>query len=206
MKTLTFITALLFAPVAFAQGAPPTETPPQDVEAPKADVGTEKPKDKPVKLSENELQIMAHYKALNEMEIDLGKVAQKRGASQAVKAYGKMLVTDHEASNKQLMEIAKLHDQKIPSFKPVTEAERKSYQDAKANAAKIKKMKGQMFDREFLRMMVMDHERELANIDANIGKVQNTQIVEAIRDLEPVLQRHADQARELQKSEAQAMR
>jgi putative membrane protein len=164
------------------------------------------PTEKKQKLTKDELQTMAHYQAVNKMEIELGKVAQKNAGSQAVKEYGAMMVKEHGNHDKQLTTVAKQTKQKIPAYKPPTEAEKQEMAMAKKHAAEIKKLSGADFDREYLRMMVEDHDRELAKIDANIAATQNTELADLLKETKPIFQKHADQARELQKSSAQASR
>lgn len=166
---------------------------------------TDPAKSRQEKLTPNELQVMAHYNELNRMEVELGKLAQKNGGSQAVKSYGEMLVKEHTENNQQLADLAKKTRQSIPKYKPATEAEKQEMAQAKKHAAELKKLEGRNFDREYLRLMVADHDKELAQIDTNIGKVQNEQLAELLRATKPMLAKHADQARELQKTNAQAM-
>src|SRR5947208_5896052 len=89
---------------------------------------------KPEKLSEAELQVMAHYHHVNQIELDLGKLAQKRGSTQAVKDYGKTLVTDHGQGDKDMLALAKKHHQTIPKEVAVTDDDKKEAKDAKAMA------------------------------------------------------------------------
>ena len=172
-----------------------------------ADNTTSKDKDtstKPEKLGDAELQVMGHYHHVNQIEIDLGKLAEKRGSTQAVKDYGKTLVTDHQQNDKDLMAFAKKHGQKIPAEKPITDDDKKAAKDAKAMTDRLHTLKGAEFDREYLQMMVNDHEKELATIDTNVGMVTDSDLAQMVRDVKPVLQRHADAARDLMKNEPQA--
>ncbi len=163
-------------------------------------------KEKEAKLSDSELQIIAHVHKVNQMEIDAGKLAQKSGSTQAVKSYGQMLVKDHQQSDRDINSFLKKHNQKMPTEEAaMNESEKKDAQDRKDAMSRLKNMKGADFDREFLRMMVDDHEKELAKIDSEAGQISNTDLSTMLKDLKPVLQRHADQARDLQKNAAQAM-
>jgi putative membrane protein len=204
MKTFSLLAALLFAPVALADS--PKHDAPKTADAPKANAPRTDKTDQAAKLSNNELQVVAYYQALNSMEIDLGKAAKQRGKSQAVKDYGDMLVKDHTESNEKLAALAKRTGQRIPAVKPANEVEKQDKVAAKATAAKLKQLEGEVFDREFLRTMVTDHERELAKIDSKLADVQHAELADMIRAERPVLQHHADRARELQKTDAQARR
>jgi putative membrane protein len=192
-KTLALILALLAAPAAFADDTSKTPT------APTTDTAAK------TKLTAAELAVLAHYHAVDQMEIDLGKAAKTKGARAGVKEYGAMLVKDHTEHDAKLKAIAKKSGQKIPAEKPANDVEKKEIADAKATVAKLKKQKGATFDTMFLTAMVDGHEKELAKIDNKIAEVGNTELAELLRETKPVLQHHADHARELQKNDAQAM-
>jgi putative membrane protein len=159
---------------------------------------------KEAKLNDSELQVIAHVHHVNQMEIDAGKMAQKQGSTQAIKSYGEMLVKDHQQNDRDLTSFAKKHGQAIPMEKATNEADKKDMQDTKDAMNKLGKMKGADFDREFLRMMVDGHDKELAKIDSEAAEVTNNDLQTMLKDMKPVLQRHADQARELMKNNAQA--
>jgi putative membrane protein len=156
------------------------------------------------KLSDSEMHVLAHVHHVDQMEIDAGKLAQKKGSTQAVKSYGKMLVDDHSSNDKDIIAFAKKHGQKIGNEVPTTEAEKAEAKDAKDGMDRLKNMKGTDFDREFLTMMAAGHDKELAKIDTAIGQVIDHDLATMLKDMKPVLQKHADQARELGKSNAQA--
>jgi putative membrane protein len=195
-KTLALMLALLAAPAAFADTATKTDAPKAD--APKTDSAK-------AKLTPAELQVLAHYHAVNQMEIDLGKAAKQKGASAGVKEYGEMLIKDHTESDTKLKALAKKSGQTIPAEKPATDVEKQEKATAQANAAKLKKQKGSSFDAMFLTAMVDGHEKELAKIDTKIAEVQSPELADLLRAKKPMLQHHADHARELQKNDAQAM-
>jgi putative membrane protein len=192
MKKLALIAALAMPLAAWADTPTPTDKT-------QTTAGKEK-------LAESDLQTMAMVHHVNQMEIDMGKVAQTRGSTQGVKDYGKMLVKDHQAADKDLMALAKKNHATIPAFKPTDEADKKEMQDEKQMAAHVKTLKGAEFDKEFLTMMVEGHEKVLAKLDTAMGTVQNPDLQTYLKDLKPALQKHADQARDLQKGQPQAMK
>jgi putative membrane protein len=203
MKTFTLIAALLFAPAVYAQTktTDTTSNPPTTTGAPVGGSSTATANTaKPGKLSKSELQVVAHYHELNKMEVDLGNLAIKRGKSDAVKDYGRMLVKDHGDSNKKLSALAKKRKQTIPAEKPANEVEKQDKADAKKQAASLKKLKGTEFDTAFLAAMVQGHDKELAKVDAKIAEVQDAELADMLKAKKPVLQHHADHAREVQKT------
>ena len=113
---------------------------------------------------------------------------------------------EHGASDKQLAALVKKTKQTIPAEKPASDAEKQAKAEDKAAATKLKALKGADFEREYLRMMVQGHEKELAMIDAKKAEVTNTELAGMLDELKPMLQHHADAAKELQKNEPTAAR
>jgi putative membrane protein len=196
-KTLAIVLALLVAPAAFADNTAKTGTSKTD---------TTKTDTAQTKLTDAELQVIAHYHSVNLLEIDLGKTAKMRAKAAGVKDYGAMLIKEHGASDKELQALVKKTKQRIPMEKATTEAEKQEKAQIKTDVAGLKKLRGDAFDNKFLAMMVDGHEKELARIDAKISEVTNADLADNLRNIKPVLQMHADKARELQKSEPQAMK
>ena len=87
------------------------------------------------------------------MEVDMGQMAQQQGKSADVKKIGSRMVADHSKANNELMAIA--------AKKGVTLSKEK---------AKMAKMNGANFDKEYLDAMVKDHEKDLAEFQ---GEAQN---------------------------------
>jgi len=158
------------------------------------------------KLSDAEMQALAHFHHVNQTEIDLGKLAQKRGSKAAIKTYGQMLVKDHTANDHKLTSFAKKNNVVIQKETAITEDDQKQMKDSADAVDRLRAMKGSDFDRDFLQMMVQDHERELGKIDSAIGQVTNSDLVSILQDTKPEIQKHADAARDLQKANPQAAR
>lgn len=160
--------------------------------------------EKTAKLTSDEIKIVAHLHRVNQMEIDMGKWAQKSGTT-TVKGYGEALVNDHTSADRDLTAFAKKRGlASIPADKPTTDAERQDEKDATIAMAKLKTLKGTEFDKELLAAMTKDHDKELAKIDAAMGAVADAELKAMLTTVKPVLQRHADQARDLQKNAPQA--
>jgi putative membrane protein len=212
IRALAIISALALPTIALAEPSPPPPTTsgsPSDTtmkhDTTKADTGTPGTSDSSAKLSDSDVKIIAHLHHVNQMEIDLGKAAQKNGTAN-VKSYGATLVTDHQTNDKDLTAFAKSHKlATIPADKPQTDADKTDEKDMSAKAAKLKALKGADFDREFLNMMAMDHDKELTKVDTASGSASNPDLQAILKATKPVLQRHADQARDLQKNPPQAM-
>jgi len=188
IKALVVIAALAAPAAALAQGtagkpAPTTSTPAR-----------------PAKLQQDDIQLVAHLHHVNTMEVDLGTLAQRRGGK-AVKRFGTQLVKDHRRNDTALAAFAKKRGvARIPMEKPATEAAQKEHQEAMSTMAKLGTLKGAAFDHEFLLTMVMDHDREIGRNEVAIAAARDSDLQAFLRDVKPLLQRHADAARELQRS------
>jgi len=211
IRALAIISALALPTLALAQ---PTPTDPTKTDTTKADTkpdtsksdttksDTTKPdmNDKSAKLSDGDTKIIAHLHHVNQMEIDLGKAAQKSGTA-SVKSYASNLLTDHQMNDKDLTSFAKSHKlATIPADKPESDADKQEAKEMSSKAAHLKTLKGADFDREFLSMMASDHDKELGKIDVAIGAATDPDLQSMLKSTKPVLQRHADQARDLQKN------
>jgi len=196
IKTIALIAALAMPLAAWGQDK--TDTTDKTTDKSKT-AGKEK-------LASADLLALAHFHHINQVEIDAGRMAQKQGSTQAVKAYGQMLVKDHQTADKDLTAFAKKQGVTIPMDKPKDEADQRAQQDMKDAMTKLKTLKGADFDTAFLQQMVQDHEKALADIDSAIGVVQNQDLVAILKDIKPLLQKHEDQARDLQKTTPSAMK
>ena len=164
----------------------------------------DKATDKAATLAEGDTKALAHVQHVNEMEIEMGKMAQKSGTA-AVKKYGEMLVKDHSDSAKKVKDLAKQKKlAKVPPAKPETEAEKADHDKQMKAMADLKKMKGADFDREYLRMMVEGHDKELAKTPTLVSGATDADVKTLLENRKTTLQKHADTARELQKGNAQA--
>jgi putative membrane protein len=164
------------------------------------DKATDKAGMKGEKLSDSEIKTIAHLHHVNQMEIQLGQLAEKSGSAH-VKDYAKTLVSDHQSADKDLTAFAKAHKlMAIPADKAATDADRQDEKDMTTASAKLKTLKGAAFDKEYLNMMVSGHDKELTKIDVAISGASDADLKSLLQGVKPVLQRHADQARDLQKS------
>lgn len=155
---------------------------------------------KAAKLNDAEVKVISHLHHINQMEINLGKEGEKSGTAR-IKDYARMLVNDHQNADRELTAFAKAHKlNTIPADKPMTDAERQSEKDTATAMAHLKTLKGADFDKEFLSIAVTEHDRALAWIDTAMSSTTDPDLKSLLQTVKPMLQRHADQARDLQKS------
>lgn len=192
MKLHAFALAAAFALPVLANAQEPKPTP--DTTKSATDV-------KSAKLSDNDVKIISHVHHVNQMEISLAKIAQKNGSAQ-VKNYASTLESDHQNLDKDLTAFAKSHKvSTIPVEKPATDAERQDDKDRTAVISRMKTLKAPDFDKEYLNMVVTGHDKEVAKLESASSSIENSDLKTMLDDrVKPVLQRHADQARDLQKA------
>jgi putative membrane protein len=126
----------------------------------------------------------------NLAEVSMGQLAQQQGNSAEVKSFGQQLVTDHSAANQKLTSIAS-----GMGVTPPAEPSKKQ----KSDAAKMAKMSGDAFDREFAKHMVADHKKDIADYK-KAAKMKNDQIASYATESLPVLEKHLQMAQGLSKS------
>jgi putative membrane protein len=88
----------------------------------------------------------------NYAEIDVGKLAQEKGNSPEVKAFGAKLVQDHSDANQKAIAAAKQLGVDPPSGADTMH---------KAGYLKLKVLSGDTFDRTFAKDMVKDHDHDV---------------------------------------------
>jgi putative membrane protein len=193
MKIKPFLFTILLVLPAFAMADTKTTDKTTDKTADKA-----KPTDKAT-LAEDDVKVMAHVKHVNDMEIDMGKMAKTNGTA-SVKSYGNTLVKDHTANNTKLTALAKKKGiTTIPQDQPMTEDQKRDHQMMMDGMTRLQNLKGAEFDREFITMMIESHDKTIGRLDAGIASVKDADLVSHLKATKPVVQRHADAARELQK-------
>jgi putative membrane protein len=128
--------------------------------------------------------------------VHMGQLAQKNGASQEVKDFGQMLVTDHGQANTKATDVA--NSLKVT---PPTEpnAKQKTYYD------RMSKLTGAAFDKAFVTHMVADHKKDIAEYRKE-SKSKNPTVAAYAGDALPTLQRHLKAAQALQKDVKSATR
>ena len=123
----------------------------------------------------------------NNSEVAMGTMAQDKGGTQAVKDFGKMLVTDHSAANDKLKALA------ASANVPVTD---ELSDEAKAASARMKDMSGATFDAAFKKMAIEAHQKDIAKYEAQ-AKSNDAQTAAYAEATLPVLRKHLQTAEAL---------
>lgn len=128
----------------------------------------------------------------NLSEVQLGQLAQEKGGSDGVRSYGQTLATDHATANEHAMSAAQEMGVTPPSEPP---------KEKKALYQKLSKLSGDAFDRQFVKAMVSDHKKDIADYkkEAKQKDAAGSYAGETLPDL----QKHLQIAQSLQSGKTQ---
>jgi len=121
-------------------------------------------------------------------EVQLGRLATQRGASDAVKQFGQRMVDDHTKANNDLMQWATTSGLTLPTAL-----------DAKHQAmvTKMSGLSGAAFDKEYAKSMVRDHMKAVAMFQKEADKGGDSGLKSFAATTLPTLQEHLTMARAL---------
>ena len=143
----------------------------------------------------NDAQIAAIVVTANQVDIDAGKLASSKGSSEAVKAFGKQMVTDHTGVNKQAVAL-------VTKLK-VTPEDNATSQSLKSggadNVKNLEKLSGAAFDKAYVDHEVAYHQQVLDAIDKTlIPSAQNAELKSLLVAVRPAFVAHLEHAKMLQ--------
>jgi putative membrane protein len=119
-------------------------------------------------------------------EVKLGTLASEKASNADVKKFGEMMVTDHTKANDQLKQIASAQQVTPPAdLKP---------QD-QAVYDRLSKLSGEQFDRAYMRHMVEDHQKDVAEFQKASKTAGDPAVKQFATDTLPTLQKHLQDAK-----------
>ena len=116
-----------------------------------------------------------------QMEVDLGRLAMKRGHHPAVRSFGRRMVTDHTRVGNQLKVLAK---KKGITVSTAMDAE------GHAEMERLSKLRGAEFDRAYMDLMVSDHEKDVGEFEAEASNGADAAIKAFAAKTLPTLRTH----------------
>jgi len=124
-------------------------------------------------------------------EIELGTLAQQKSMSADVKRFGEKMVTDHGKMNRDMTPIAQSLGVTPPTGTPMT---------AKAEEAKLKMMSGDSFDKAYIKEMVEDHRKDLAEFKKEAATANDPELKKAAEHGVRVISEHLQMAEKMAQS------
>ena len=114
-------------------------------------------------------------------EVELGRLAAQKGASDDVRQFGQRMVDDHSKANEELMRVAS-----SKGWTPPTALDAKH----QAEMQRLSAMSGDKFDREYVKMMVKDHKKDVGEFQKEAGRGADADIKAFASSTLPTLQQH----------------
>jgi putative membrane protein len=114
-------------------------------------------------------------------EVSLGKLAQDKSPSKEIMDFGAMMVKDHSAANEKLQALAASKNITLPTSASVGEM---------ATKAKLEVLKGDTFDKSYIKSQVKAHEDTLKLLNKEIASGQDSDAQAFAKSVRPTVQGH----------------
>lgn len=133
----------------------------------------------------------------NQVDIDAGKLAERRAHAKDVRAFGKRMVTDHSGVNQSAIDLARqLH--LSPENNPTSDSLKEG---GEKNLATLRGLHGAAFDRAYIDHEVTYHQAVLDAMDkVLIPDAQNSQLKALLVKVRPAFVDHLEHAKMIQRS------
>jgi len=130
-------------------------------------------------------------------EVELGQLATQKASSEEVKKFGQRMVDDHSKANEQLKQVAAEKNIDVPQQLDAKD---------KATKARLEKLSGEQFDRAYMKYMVRDHQRDVAEFERESKIAKDPAIKNFAQQTLPTLKDHLKEAERIAPKQQQAER
>ncbi len=131
----------------------------------------------------------------NQVDIDAGKLAQRKASSTAARQFGQQMVTDHTAVNQQASALA----QKLQLTPQPNDSSTSLKKGGDENLAQLGRLSGQQFDKQYVDHEVTYHQAVIDTVDKTLlPAAKNEELKALIEKVRPTLVQHLDHAKQLQ--------
>ena len=144
----------------------------------------------------NTAMVLAQIHQTNLTEVELAKMARKKGSINGVRAYADQLIQDHTNLDQTVVAIA----QKSGNLKAVRRSAHETA-DEKIIERKLKSANGAKFDKLFLQQASSDHERLIRKLQQDREDASNDDLEALIDKMIPILEQHKELAEILMNKE-----
>ena len=120
-------------------------------------------------------------------EVELGQLAQQKGQAQAVRDFGKRMVSDHSKANDQLMRLDKDADPSIPKE---PDPAHKRMRD------ELNQASGKDFDVAYMASQIQDHQKTVNLLLWEITSGQSAELTKYAADTLPTVMEHLEIAKQ----------
>jgi putative membrane protein len=132
-------------------------------------------------MSSGDKKFMEKAAAGGMAEVELGQLAQQKASSDQVKQFGARMAQDHSKANEELKQLATSKGVQVPASLD---------KDAQKDKAKLEKLSGADFDREYMKMMVDDHKDDVSAFEKTAKSGKDPELKSFAAKTLPTLQEH----------------
>jgi len=123
-------------------------------------------------------------------EVELGKLATQQASSDAVKQFGQRMVDDHSKANDELKQVASSKGIMLPSGLDKKDQTLKD---------RLSKLHGTAFDSAYMKAMVADHKKDVAEFRKASQNLQDTDLRAFASKTLPTLEDHLKMATDIER-------
>jgi putative membrane protein len=142
-------------------------------------------------LSQKDLDFIRNAAMGGMTEVELGKIAEQKAHSPDVKSFGARMVHDHSRANDQLTTIAKERGVPVPQQ---LDTEHMQIRD------RLAKLQGGAFDRSYIRMMVVDHDKDIKAFRQEAQTGHDRELKRFARETLAMVEQHDKLAHDIERS------
>ncbi len=119
-------------------------------------------------------------------EVALGQLAARKGSMSVVRRFGRRMVHDHSMANASLKALARRKGVMLPTGMKA--------EDRRLHT-RLSRLSGRTFDRSYMRAMINDHVKDVAEFQKESGRANDTDLHNFVIKTLPTLQDHLVMAR-----------
>jgi len=143
----------------------------------------------------DDAQIAGIVVAANTVDIDAGKLAEKKSTNKDVQAFARMMVNDHTSVNEKATALVK----KLKVTPKDSDTAKSLKAGGDANLAKLKGLKGKEFDKAYVDNEVTYHQAVIDALDKTlIPNAKNAELKDTLVNVRPAFVAHLEHAKHIQ--------
>ena len=126
-------------------------------------------------------------------EVELARLALQKASNKQVKDFATMMMRDHQRAGTELKMLAsQVH---IDVSKTGADSDH-----GKETHARLARLSGMEFDREYIKAMIEDHERAVRDTDDKADDADNDHLKQWAAKVLPTLEKHLETAKDIRRS------
>lgn len=140
--------------------------------------------------SKSDADFLVNAASKSMAEIQLARTAQANSMNKRIKAFGNMLIRDHEANGEKLKALASATNITLPTA--VSNRQQKEIEN-------LQQKKGKNFDMGYIRQVIGDYKDDIRIFEKQTGRAVNPEVAAFANSSLSMLRRHLDSAENLGK-------